>query len=123
MAETKIISYRQWRNSIEKKGYSYHDELSDESLQRIHKFSNTIKLEGRAMHFQQEARLTMVKLNKKQNGKNEIRMIQSLIKLCKKEKVFRSQQVEKIKRLIKANKYHVPGKIVANKWFSEDSVT
>jgi anti-sigma28 factor (negative regulator of flagellin synthesis) len=123
MGETKIISYRQWRNSIVKEGYSDQHQVGDESLQRVYKLANTIKLEGHAMNFQQEVRLTMVKFNKKQNGKNEIKLIQSLIKMCKNEKIFRKNRVEELKQQIKAKKYIVSGEEVVNKWFPEDSAT
>ncbi|MBN1596461.1 flagellar biosynthesis anti-sigma factor FlgM, partial [candidate division FCPU426 bacterium] len=63
----------------------------------------------------QEVRLTMLHYDK------EKKLIQHLIKMCKKANIFRKNRVEEIQQQIKSNTYKVTGEDVAKKWFHEDA--
>jgi len=121
MEQTKMMSYRRWRNNFIKEGYSNIAMSAEESFRRLNIHSATIILEQNEKNTQPEVRLPMLNFRKKRKEYNERKLIQKLMKICKKESIFRKERVEKLKQLIKNNKYRIPGKAVVDKWFSERS--
>ncbi|MCD4814658.1 flagellar biosynthesis anti-sigma factor FlgM [bacterium] len=121
MAQTKMIFYQHWRNRVAKKGFSDFELVSDESFQRLSRHAGTLILEKQYEDITQEMTPEMIFFKKEKKNNSEEQLVRELVKECKNQKIFRKSKIDDIKQRIQSNQYHISGKAVVDKWFSEES--
>jgi anti-sigma28 factor (negative regulator of flagellin synthesis) len=118
MDVTQMLSYQRWRNRLERKGLSRIGSIADESFHPLALRHASALLEKETDSNSGE-RFIMFNFPDRPDEKETRRTVEELAKICKKDKGFRKERVEELKRLIKNNEYHIPGKRVVDKWFPE----
>ncbi len=120
MPSTKMIDYHRWRKEIENKHFSDVTEHLDYGLK--HRILNAEKCFGDNPTITQllGKRGEISGMIKHHDEKALKKLVADLKKTYEKERVFRQDKVDEIKRLIKNHHYHVSGKMVVDKWFPDD---
>lgn len=120
MDVTEMLSYQRWRNRLQMKGFSRLLSIGGESFQPsvLRHASALLEKERELNPFE---RSQMFNLPNDRDEQEMRRLLDELSRIYRKEKVFRKDKVEEIKRRIRLNQYNIPGKWVVDKWFSDDS--
>jgi len=122
MDVTKMLSYQRWRNRLEKKGLSRILSVGGESFQpSVLRHASALLERERDLHPLE--RSSMFNLPNDRDEQEMRRLLEELSGIYRKEKVFRQDRVDELKRRIKLNQYHIPGKWVVEKWFRDESET
>ncbi len=120
MPPTKMIDYHRWRKEIENKHFSDVTKNFDFNLKHVILDSGKCFGDNPTITQQLGKRGETSGMIKHHDEKAFKKLIGDLKKSCEKERFFRQDKVDEIKRLIQDNQYHVSGKMVVDKWFPDD---